>query len=199
MSSTRVTRAQERARKWRPRFQPLTPALLAVVWILLWGVLTPAAAVGGFLLGLVVVLVFPLPRLSLGVRIRPWPLLVLIGYFLVDLVKASVHVAISASTPWIRPQGRILTVPLRSDHDLFGVLTAELTALVPGSIVIDLDTSRREMVVHVFDESAGDDAAFRAQVAAQEARVLRALARDADAILAGSSSDSADAGREVAR
>ncbi len=199
MSSTRVTRAQERARKWRPRFHPLTPALLAVVWILLWGVLTPAAAVGGFLLGLVVVLVFPLPRLSLGVRIRPWPLLVLIGYFLVDLVKASVHVAISASTPWIRPQGRILTVPLRSDHDLFGVLTAELTALVPGSIVIDLDTSRREMVVHVFDESAGDDAAFRAQVAAQEARVLRALARDADAILAGSSSDSADAGREVAR
>ena len=196
MSSTRVTRAQERARKWRPRFHPLTPALLAVVWILLWGVLTPAAAVGGFLLGLVVV---PLPRLSLGVRIRPWPLLVLIGYFLVDLVKASVHVAISASTPWIRPQGRILTVPLRSDHDLFGVLTAELTALVPGSIVIDLDTSRREMVVHVFDESAGDDAAFRAQVAAQEARVLRALARDADAILAGSSSDSADAGREVAR
>ena len=199
MSSTRVTRAQERARKWRPRFHPLTPALLAVVWILLWGVLTPAAAVGGFLLGLVVVLVFPLPRLSLGVRIRPWPLLVLIGYFLVDLVKASVHVAISASTPWIRPQGRILTVPLRSDHDLFAVLTAELTALVPGSIVIDLDTSRREMVVHVFDESAGDDAAFRAQVAAQEARVLRALARDADAILAGSSSDSADAGREVAR
>lgn len=199
MSSTRVTRAQERARKWRPRFHPLTPALLAVVWILLWGVLTPAAAVGGFLLGLVVVLVFPLPRLSLGVRIRPWPLLVLIGYFLVDLVKASVHVAISASTPWIRPQGRILTVPLRSDHDLFGVLTAELTALVPGSIVIDLDTSRREIVVHVFDESAGDDAAFRAQVAAQEARVLRALARDADAILAGSSSDSADAGREVAR
>lgn len=199
MSSTRVTRAQERARKWRPRFHPLTPALLAVVWILLWGVLTPAAAVGGFLLGLVVVLVFPLPRLSLGVRIRPWPLLVLIGYFLVDLVKASVHVAISASTPWIRPQGRILTVPLRSDHDLFGVLTAELTALVPGSIVIDLDTSRREMVVHVFDESAGDDAAFRAQVAAQEARVLRALVRDADAILAGSSSDSADAGREVAR
>ena len=199
MSSTRVTRAQERARKWRPRFHPLTPALLAVVWILLWGVLTPAAAVGGFLLALVVVLVFPLPRLSLGVRIRPWPLLVLIGYFLVDLVKASVHVAISASTPWIRPQGRILTVPLRSDHDLFGVLTAELTALVPGSIVIDLDTSRREMVVHVFDESAGDDAAFRAQVAAQEARVLRALARDADAILAGSSSDSADAGREVAR
>ena len=199
MSSTRVTRAQERARKWRPRFHPLTPALLAVVWILLWGVLTPAAAVGGFLLGLVVVLVFPLPRLSLGVRIRPWPLLVLIGYFLVDLVKASVHVAISASTPWIRPQGRILTVPLRSDHDLFGVLTAELTALVPGSIVSDLDTSRREMVVHVFVESAGDDAAFRAQVAAQEARVLRALAGDADAILAGSSSDSADAGREVAR
>ena len=178
MSSTRVTRAQERARKWRPRFHPLTPALLAVVWILLWGVLTPAAAVGGFLLGLVVVLVFPLPRLSLGVRIRPWPLLVLIGYFLVDLVKASVHVAISASTPWIRPQGRILTVPLRSDHDLFGVLTAELTALVPGSIVIDLDTSRREMVVHVFDESAGDDADSSGD-SEQEERIRDLEERDA--------------------
>lgn len=177
-----------RERRWRlPRFHPLTPILLAVVWVLLWGVLTPAAALGGVLLALLVLVVFPLPHFSLGVRIRPWPLLVLIGSFLVDLVKASVHVAASASAPWVVPQGRILLVPLRTDHDLFGVLTAELTALVPGSIVIDLDTSRREMVVHVFDESAGDDETFRRQVAAQEARVLRALARDADAILAAES------------
>lgn len=172
------------ARRWAPRFHPLTPVLLAVVWVLLWGVLTPAAAVGGLILGLVVVLVFPLPKLSLGVCLRPWPLVVLVAYFLGDLVRASIHVALSASTPWVRPQGRLLTVPLRTDHDLFGVLTAELTALVPGSIVVDLDTSRREMVVHVFDESAGDDAQFRRQVAAQEARVLRALARNADTILA---------------
>ena len=173
-----------RARRWAPRFHPLTPVLLACVWVLLWGVLTPAAAVGGLLLGLLVVLVFPLPKLSLGLCLRPIPALVLIGYFIADLVRASVHVALSASTPWVRPEGRILTVPLRTDNDLFGVLTAELTALVPGSIVIDLDTSRREMVVHVFDESAGDDATFRRQVAEQEARVLRALSRDADEILA---------------
>lgn len=184
------------ARRWTPRFHPLTPVLLAVVWVLLWGLLTPAAAVGGFLIGLIIVLIFPLPRLSLGVCIRPWPLLVLIGYFLVDLVTASVHVAVASSAPWIHPEGRIVMVPLRTDHDLFGVLTAELTALVPGSIVIDIDTSRREMAVHVFDESAGDDDTFRRRVAAQEARVLRALARDADAILAETS---AEADREVAR
>ncbi|MDO5711830.1 MAG: Na+/H+ antiporter subunit E, partial [Micrococcales bacterium] len=119
-----------------------------------------------------------------------------IGYFLLDLVKASVHVAASASAPWIQPRGRILIVPLRSDYDLFGVLTAELTTLVPGSIVIDLDTSRREMVVHIFDASAGDDATFRARVLQQEARVLRALARRAEEILAVDP-DSSDTGADA--
>lgn len=170
--------------RWKPRFHPLTPVLLAVVWVLLWGVLTPAAAVGGLLLGLAVVIIFPLPKLSLGVRLRLWPLIVLVAVFLVDLVKASIHVALTASAPWIHPQGRIITVPLRTDHDLFGVLTAELTTLVPGSIVIDIDTAAREMTVHVYDNAAGDDDGFRRQVAAQEARVLRALAADADEILA---------------
>ncbi|MDO5711831.1 MAG: hypothetical protein Q4P32_08860, partial [Micrococcales bacterium] len=60
-------RTQPRARRRLPRFHRLTPLLLAAVWVLLWGALTPAAAVGGLLLGFLVVLLFPLPPLSLGV------------------------------------------------------------------------------------------------------------------------------------
>lgn len=181
----------------RPRLQrlnPLTPMLLALVWVLLWGSLNPATVVGGLLLGYLAIMVFPLPPLSLGVWVRPWPLLILVATFAVDLVKASVHVALTASAPWITPHGRVVHIGLRSDHDLFGVLTAELTALVPGSIVIDLNPAERELTLHVFDAAAGDDATVRQRVLDQEARVLRALARDADAILA---TEPADLGRET--
>ncbi len=171
------------------RFSPVTPVLLALVWVLLWGSVNPATVVGGLLLGYLTITVFPLPPLHLGVWVRPWPLFVLASLFLLDLVKASIHVALHASAPWIIPHGRIVHVGLRSDHDLFGVLTAELTALVPGSIVIDLNTTTREMILHVFDEAAGDDETVRQRVLTQEARVLHALARDADAILATEPAD----------
>ncbi|GAB78894.1 multisubunit sodium/proton antiporter, MrpE subunit [Austwickia chelonae] len=153
--------------------------LLALVWVLLWGRLTWATAIGGLLVGLVVVLAFPLPPLSLGLRFRPWPFLVLFLRFNVDLVVASLQVAWAAVNPWTRPDGRTVRVPLRCDDDLFVVITAEMTALVPGTIVIDALPERRELLLHVFharDEADLDK--VRARVLAQEDRVLRALAAD---------------------
>lgn len=171
-------------RSLRRRIQLGPLVLLALVWVLLWGRFTWATTIGGLLIGLGVLLMFPLPPLSLGLRIRPWPLLVLFLRFNADLIKASIQVAWVAVTPWAHPRGGFVLVRLRCEDDLFAVITAEMTALVPGTIVIDLVPSRRELLLHVFDADEEGRERVRDRVLAQEERVLHALAADHHAIIA---------------
>ncbi len=168
------------------RLQPLPWLLLTVVWILWWSELSWGNLVAGVLVGGAILLLFPLPPLSLGVRVRPVALLVLVLRFLLDLILASLQVAYKAVVPWVRPQGRLLRIRLRSEQDLFCVITAEMTALVPGTVVVDVHPPTRELFIHVFDaptEAVLDLAAQR--VLAQEERVLRALAAHYRDIMGG--------------
>ncbi|GMA39276.1 Na+/H+ antiporter subunit E [Mobilicoccus caccae] len=167
----------------RYRLQPWPVALLTLVWVLLWGSYSLVSVVGGLLLAVAVMITYPLPPLQLGLRIRPWPFVVLVSRFAFDLVTASFHVAYQAVAPWVRPRGHLLTIDLRTDDDLFGMITAEMTALVPGTVVVDLEPGERRLILHVFDEAEENLPMVADRVRAQEARVLRALARDADRIL----------------
>lgn len=57
-------------------------------------------------------------------------------------------------------------------------MTAQMTTLVPGSIVIDIETdgAGRTMLVHIFDvRSSAQVEAFLRRVQAQEDRVIKAL------------------------
>ncbi len=162
----------------RRRVQPMSALLLTVLWVLLWGNVSWINVVSGLLLAVLVLMAFPLPPLTFGVRPHPWALLVLTGRFLVDMTVASVSVGYKAVAPWEHPTGVLTRVPLRSDNDLLCTITAEMTTLVPGSIVIDIDCSRepRELVLHVFDAPREQDVQeLHDRVRAQELRVLRAL------------------------
>lgn len=103
---------------------------LTAVWVLLWGEVSVGNVLAGVLLGATVLLAFPFPPVTFGVRVHPWALLVLLWRFGVDLVFASVEVAYKAVAPWVHPHGRLLAVTLRSDAPLFCTLTAEMTSLV---------------------------------------------------------------------
>lgn len=167
------------------RLQPLPVLALTTSWVLLWGRLSPLNVAGGLAIAVAVLLAFPLPPLALGVRVRPWPFVVLVARFLADLVVASCEVAYRCVAPWERPHGGLVRAPLRSADELFATVTAQMTMLVPGTIVIDLDRDRRELLIHVFDvRRPGVREAVRRDVLAQEERVLRALAARADEILA---------------
>nr|WP_245852582.1 Na+/H+ antiporter subunit E [Isoptericola jiangsuensis] len=157
------------------------PALLflTLVWVLLWGDLSWANVLGGGLLALVVLVVFPLPSVQARGRFRPWPFVVLVGRFLTDLVVASFQVAFLALRPGYRPAGAVVQVRLRNPDDLFLTATAVLSTLVPGTLV--LETRRRTGLVflHVLDvDRAGGPDAVRADIRRLEARVLRAFAPD---------------------
>ena len=122
---------------------------------------------------------FPLPHVMSGVRVHPWGLLVLLGTFLKDLVTASAAVAWLAVRPRPIGPGTFIEVQLTVQDDLLRTVVAELTSLVPGTVVIDLDPSTGVLTMHVLDRTdPADLQAERLRVAALEDRVRRALGKD---------------------
>jgi multicomponent Na+:H+ antiporter subunit E len=161
----------------RDRIQPFPLLWLTLVWTALWRDLSLGNLLAGALVGAFVLVLFPLPRLVVDVRVHPAAFVVLVVRFLADVVRASLSVAWRAVGPGAVPHGSIVTVQLRSRDELFQTVTAQLVSLVPGSVVVELDSPRGLLSVHVFTaRTATDLAAARASVLAQEDRVLRALA-----------------------
>jgi multicomponent Na+:H+ antiporter subunit E len=157
------------------------PALvfLTLVWVLLWGDLSWANIVGGGVLALVVLLLFPLPSVAARGRFRPVPFVALAVRFGWDLVVASFQVAFLALRPGYRPAGAVVQVQLRNPDDLFLTTTAVLSTLVPGTLVIETRRRAGLVFLHVLDiQRSGGPEAVRADILRLEERVLRAFAPD---------------------
>ncbi len=151
-------------------------AWLTVVWVALWGDISVWTVVGGFLVATSGCLVFPLPPLRLDVRIRLLPLLYLVVRFAADVVVSSVQVAWVVLRPSRPLRNAVVEVNLRTPSDFVLTVVAEMTCLIPGSLVVEVRRSTHTLFLHVFD--VGDEAGaerFRSSVLAQEARVVRAL------------------------
>ena len=149
---------------------------LVLVWILLWGTWSWANLISGTVLALVVTVLLPLPPVVGGTRVRPVALLVFLGAFLLDLVVSAAEVAWQTIRPSGIRQSAILSVQLRTDSDLLMTIVAEATALVPGSLVIDMDREKQTIAVHVLNVTDLDDVERRrAAVLKREERVVRAF------------------------
>ena len=149
---------------------------LVLVWILLWGTWSWANLISGTVLALVVTVLLPLPPVVGGTRVRPVALLVFLGAFLLDLVVSAAEVAWQTIRPSGIAHSAIITVRLRTDSDLLLTIVAEATALVPGSLVIDLDRERQSLAVHVLHVTdLADVERRRASVLRMEERVVRAF------------------------
>jgi multicomponent Na+:H+ antiporter subunit E len=156
-------------------------AWLTVVWVALWGDVSPMTVVGGFLVAVLACLVFPLPPLRLDVRVRPLALLRLVVRFAADVVVSSVQVARVVLRPARPLRNAVVEVNLRTPSDFVLTVVAEMTCLIPGSLVVEARRSTHTLFLHVLD--VGDEAGverFRQGVLDQEARVLRALGRHLD-------------------
>lgn len=175
----RFTRAQ-------PRFSPSAVGWLTVVWVLLWGDLTLANVLVGLIVGALVTLILPLPKVPFAGNVSLLGSLRLLGALARDILLASVHVTQLALRFRSQPHGGVLRVPLRSRNDLYLTLTADLCSLVPGSLIVEAHRNTSTLYVHVLDLSGPngvEDA--RASVYAQEARVMYALASAEEIAAAG--------------
>ncbi len=166
---------QVRPARYRSLQLPML-AWLTVVWVALWGDISVLTVVGGFVVATIGSLVFPLPPLRLDVRIRLLPLLWLVVRFAADVVVSSVQVAWVVLRPSRPLRNAVVEVNLRTPSDFVLTVVAEMTCLIPGSLVVEARRSTHTLFLHVLD--VGDRAGaerFRTSVLAQEARVVRAL------------------------
>lgn len=162
-------------------FSVASAVWLTAVWVLLWGTFSVGTALAGLGLALVVAGVFRLPPVRVDGRVHPIALLFLVWRFLVDLVVASAQVVGLALSPRRTPRSAVIGVQLRSRNELYMTLTSEITCLVPGSVVVEAHRTTGMLYVHVLDLGiAGGVETARRHVLDTEARVLRALASDAE-------------------
>lgn len=155
--------------------QPLAVSWLTLVWLALWGELSPLLVVGGVLVAVLVCLTFPLPPLDLGSRVRPVLLLGVAGRFALDVVRASIQVA--GVVLRRRPvRNAVVAVDLETTSDFLMTLVAAMLSLIPGSVVVEARRSTHTLYLHVIDvpdAQAAED--FRRDALALEQRLLRAL------------------------
>lgn len=182
MDESRKARAAERRRDRDAERRARRPSFLVFVWLvvmwqLLWGEVTWANLAGGIGVALLVTVLLPMPRVPLSAVRVNWPaMVVLFATFLWDFLKASVTVAVTAVRRADPPPSAIVDIPMRTDEDLTLASAIALINLQPGGIVIDVDTSRHLLTMHLLDgSSTGRIEASIADLAKMERQVIKAF------------------------
>ncbi len=120
---------------------------LTVVWVLLWGDVSPGNVLSGAALGAALVVLFR-PDPSFAPAVRP---VAVVRFFLVfawRLIEASAIVAFEVITPRNRINEGIVAVPIRGASDLVVTIVANATSLTPGTLTIEV-IGRETLYVHV--------------------------------------------------
>ena len=122
--------------------------VLAVAWQALIGDFSLTGLLVGFVVGyLVLWLLQPLLGRS-RYSTRLLDQLMLIGFFLYELVVSSFRVAWYVLSPTRRSRPGIIAVPLETCSDTELTLLANLVSLTPGSLTLDISEDRHTLLVH---------------------------------------------------
>ncbi|WP_424932251.1 Na+/H+ antiporter subunit E [Amaricoccus macauensis] len=113
----------------------------------------------------------------IGFLVRCFHFLVLLLFFLWDLIVSSVQVAVTVLTPGDISNPRLATVPLRVQSDWGITLVANFISLTPGTLSVDVSEDRKTLLVHSL-LAGGSSEELRADVRRGiEERVLKVTQR----------------------
>ncbi|WP_237154853.1 Na+/H+ antiporter subunit E [Oryzibacter oryziterrae] len=131
----------------------LIPVLMALTWAAISGSFTVANLLFGLLLGAAALWLLRGARNVTPIRVRPLPLVRLIGVFLVELIKSGLKVMALVLKRDMQLQPGIVAVPLRLTGDFQITLLANLITLTPGTLTVDVAANRSCLYVHCVDAS----------------------------------------------
>lgn len=134
---------------------------LTLVWVGLWGSATPANVLGGLAVALVLVRALPLEEVPEQGQLELLPLLHFVGAFAVDLVRASLQVAVLVLLPPRSLRQAVIAVPARAASDRLLTLLANAISLTPGTLTLEVDRPRSTLYVHVLNVGSGPGAVER--------------------------------------
>ncbi|MCX5041923.1 Na+/H+ antiporter subunit E [Aldersonia sp. NBC_00410] len=133
---------------------------LTLVWCWLWGHVSVGNILAGLVVGLMIMVLLPLPRVPISGRIHPLSFLKLVGLVIYLSLESSFQVAWLAVRPAPPPVTGVLRIRLAIQSDLVLVLCCDVLNVIPGTMVIELDRARRVAYVHVLN--VGSDKAVDA-------------------------------------
>jgi multicomponent Na+:H+ antiporter subunit E len=134
--------------------------LLALAWAALQGEFSLGTLVAGYVVGYVILL-----ALVRGGVLHPSPyigrvhrVIGLMMYFLWELVRANLRLALDVATPRFQMTPGIIAVPLDVTRDTEILLLSMLINTTPGSVALDVSPDRKILYVHVMYMTTPDAA-----------------------------------------
>ena len=151
--------------------------LMALAWTALQGEFSLANLIMGYVLGYLILLSLVkggvLPSSAYVGKV--YRALGLGGFFLWELVRANLRLAIDVATPNYQMKPGIVAIPLDATRDGEILLLAMLINLTPGSVALDVSDDKSVMYVHVMYMESPDEA--RAEIKEGfERRIMELLA-----------------------
>lgn len=151
-------------------------AVLVLVWVLLWGSAAPANLVSGVVVVAVLFAIDPGSRPWWPQRpVRPWPLLVLVARFVLDVLRSNVLVTMAVLGPRSSAGTDLVRVALRVDDPTLLTLVTNMTALTPGAMVVGVEHEQDHPVVLVHVLSVRDPQGTVRSMQELERRCVRAF------------------------
>lgn len=150
-------------------------AVLVIIWTLLWGEASAANVVSGVLVAGLLLVAFPLDHGIVAVRhrLRPIAAVRLAAFFLTDLLLSTLTTAVDVVRPRTRVRTGIVACPLRVENDGLVTFLANLIAVSPGTMPIEV--VYRPHVIYVHSLRGVDPDEVRSFVARLEELSVMAL------------------------
>ncbi|MDO8967322.1 MAG: Na+/H+ antiporter subunit E [Algoriphagus sp.] len=122
--------------------------LLTFVWLALSGNFSLANTLFGFLMSFAIMWIISLNSENRKYfRIAP-KTIGFVLFFLAELTKANIQVAIEVMTPKSTMKPGIVRYPLEAKSDFEITLLANLISLTPGTCSLDVSTDRKVLYIH---------------------------------------------------
>jgi multicomponent Na+:H+ antiporter subunit E len=147
--------------------------LLVGLWVLLWGRLTVANVLSGIIVAAIVVLAFPTTDRHRRTIVRPAATARLAAVLARELVVSNAGLTRDVLARHPRLDAGLVDCPLACTSPWVGALVANLLALSPGTVPVNVDIDEHVLRLHVLH--LHDPAAAQRRVAHLEALVVRAF------------------------
>lgn len=149
--------------------------LLTLIWAGLLGSIDHATLFSGFLVsyGVLYVIYHKRPA-HRSYFTKPPKVIAFVFYYLKELIKSNLIVAVDILTPRHRMKPGVVAVPIKAKTDLEITLLANLITMTPGTLSLDVSEDRSTLFIHAM--YIHDPDAVRADITDNlERRVLEIL------------------------
>jgi multicomponent Na+:H+ antiporter subunit E len=160
--------------------------VLAAIWVLLWGSASPANVLSGIAVAVILILLVPgMRRPRRGLVFRPLAVARLASHFVVTTIQANVVLTREVLTRGSQIRTGVVAVPLPPCSGELTTLIANLLALAPGTMPIEVEREPNVLYVHVLHLNDVDEVRRQIQdltVLAVRAFGTRGAVADLDAL-----------------